>query len=704
MNLPFEILHPFFPLMKPSLAFPTPLVLRAKFLVPTLLRPLASVAALLLTALGGLAISGQARAQEDLATVTPLYSFSTPSNSSKLVEDNAGNFYGTQAPDGGLNQVYRLSPTGIFTSLYLFEGTAGTGPESLIMGTDGNLYGVATTGGTVNGGTGAGTVYRLTVAGEFALLHTFDGTNDGSGPNNLIQGTDGNFYGTTAQGGANNAGTVFRITPAGGFTTLYSFAGGTSSRTPLGLVQGSDGNLYGTTTYGGAAATANNSGYGTVFRLTPAGAFTLLHSFTNGSDDASPSLLIQGSDGNFYGEAASAMGIGAGGVIVTTSSFLAFKITPSGDFTRLALLGSGFDGGSSVALTQGSDGNFYGLSEINGDAGRGSIVQITPAGQVTTLYTFTASGTLGTGGYSPLLLGNDGSFYGTTNATLYRLTLLPESALVPVITTSSLPASEQGVAYTYQVAATPAAEVFTATGLPDGLTISSSGVIAGTPTESGTFQVVVSAENQAGTGTATLTLVLAGLSPVITSAPAATVEAGQPFTYQITSDTPGASFGASNLPLGLHVTAAGLISGAVTTPGTYDVTLQAANKLSNYGTAPFTLTVTTLPPTVNLMATVPLVTAGSGEEGAFVVSRTGDASQELIVAYTITGTGVNGTDYRSLPGTRRFKAGKTSVTIHVIPAGTPSAVKRTVKLTLSPNANYQVGGLSTAKVKIEPSE
>lgn len=130
----------------------------------------------------------------------------------------------------------------------------------------------------MNGTTGTGTVYRLTLTGEFTLLHTFDGQDDGVGPNNLIQGKDGNLYGTTAQGGANNAGTVFRITPDGKFTSLYAFTGSPSSATPVGLVQGSDGNLYGTTTYGGVkrADTGGFTGSGTAFRLTTAGAFTIL--------------------------------------------------------------------------------------------------------------------------------------------------------------------------------------------------------------------------------------------------------------------------------------------------------------------------------------------------------------------------------------------------------------------------------------------
>ena len=194
-------------------------------LAPSNMRAMSRTATLLLVTLGGFLVAGRATAQNNnLATATQLYNFSTSPSASKLVEDSGGNFYGTQAPDGGLNQVYRFSPAGIFTSLYLFQGASGLGPQSLIMGTDGNLYGVATSGGTVNGGTGTGTVYRLTLTGDFTLLHTFDGVDDGVGPNNLVQGDDGNFYGTTVRGGKNVAVTFVRVTPAFEFISLYSFA------------------------------------------------------------------------------------------------------------------------------------------------------------------------------------------------------------------------------------------------------------------------------------------------------------------------------------------------------------------------------------------------------------------------------------------------------------------------------------------------
>ena len=137
-------------------------------------------------------------------------------------------------------------------------------------------------------------------AQKLTTLYSFAGS-DGAHPDaGLVQGSDGNFYGTTEFGGANNGnGTVFKITPSGALTTLYDFAGSDGFEPQAGLVQGSDGNFYGTTTGGGA-----NNGKGTVFKITPSGALTTLYSFA-GSDGAFPQAgLVQGSDGNFYGTTA----------------------------------------------------------------------------------------------------------------------------------------------------------------------------------------------------------------------------------------------------------------------------------------------------------------------------------------------------------------------------------------------------------------
>src|SRR5262249_8024271 len=119
-----------------------------------------------------------------------------------------------------------------------------------------------------------------TQAATFEVLHTFAGSADGSGPlTNVIQATDGNFYGTTPGGGAFDAGVVFRVAPGGAdYTILHAFAGGTDGAFPYGaLIEADDGNFYGTTASGGGGCFG---GCGTVFRMVPDGAVTVLHAFT----------------------------------------------------------------------------------------------------------------------------------------------------------------------------------------------------------------------------------------------------------------------------------------------------------------------------------------------------------------------------------------------------------------------------------------
>ena len=157
---------------------------------------------------------------------------------------------------------------------------------------------------------------------SLTTLWTFPGGSGGASPEGpLVQGNDGNFYGTTVYGGPNGSGTVFRITPDGSLTNLHFFSGNDGAYPSAGLVQGSDGNFYGTTANGGA------SGYGTVFRISSNGALTTLVSFTNGLDGGYPySSLIQAGDGNFYGTTLEG-GLTGGGT--------AFRMTPSGSLTNL---------------------------------------------------------------------------------------------------------------------------------------------------------------------------------------------------------------------------------------------------------------------------------------------------------------------------------------------------------------------------------
>ena len=193
------------------------------------------------------------------------------------------------------------------TTLHSFNLLPNGGdPEAaLVQGNDGYLYGTTRIGGT-NGG--AGTVFRISRNGVLTTLYHFTGGSDGASPTaGLVQGSDGNFYGTTsgttsAGGGSNYWGTVFRISTNGVLITLHSFTGTSDGAYPTGLVQGRDGYLYGTTPEGGGA---NYVGAGTVFRISTNGALTTLYSFSGATDGASPQAgLVQGSDGYLYGTTA----------------------------------------------------------------------------------------------------------------------------------------------------------------------------------------------------------------------------------------------------------------------------------------------------------------------------------------------------------------------------------------------------------------
>ena len=308
-----------------------------------------------------------------------------------------------------------------FTVLYNFAGTDGGYPRAaLVQGADGNLYGTTYYGGGYINyvycyASGCGTVFRITPQGMLTTLHIFAGP-EGSHPSAaLIQGADGNFYGTTYYGGANGSGTVFRITPGGTLTTLYSFCSQTNCTDggypEAGLVQGSDGNLYGTTYYGGNGFDNGFSdvGCGTVFRLTAGGSLTTLYTFTGADGCYALGGVIQAIDGNFYGTTYSG-GANGGGTV--------FKITPGGALTTIYTFCSQTnctDGNSpKAALVQGTDGNFYGTTAGGGAYIFGTVFKITPEGTLTTLHSFDM-----TDGANPgagVIQATDGNFYGTTNS------------------------------------------------------------------------------------------------------------------------------------------------------------------------------------------------------------------------------------------------------------------------------------------------
>jgi len=236
----------------------------------------------------------------------------------------------------------------------------------LIQGTDGNFYGT-----TSFGGLGFGTVFKITPAGTLTTLYSFcsqAGCPDGDSPQaRLVQGTDGSFYGSTVYGGSNatNGGTVFKITPFGQLTTLYSFCSQTDcadGSQPLeALIQASDGNFYGVTD-GGGGSTSCTYGCGTVFKITPAGILTTLHAFSSG-DGSFPTGLVQGTDGNLYGttnEGGTSTACAYGcGVIFSISTSGVFGATVSFEYTDGAFP---YHGG----LVQDTNGRFYGTTAGGG--------------------------------------------------------------------------------------------------------------------------------------------------------------------------------------------------------------------------------------------------------------------------------------------------------------------------------------------------
>jgi len=216
----------------------------------------------------------------------------------ELMQGVDGNLYGTTLEGGvsnGWGTVFRITPDGSVSNLYSFTGGAdGGSPEArLVQGVDGSLYGTTSEGGASS----SGTVFKMSTNGTLATLYSFSGGSDGGFPYaGVIQAGDGNLYGTTTGAGQFSDGTVFKITTNGILATLHSFAGGSDGSFPsAGLIQGGDGNLYGTTAYGGTYDD------GTVFQITTNGALTILISF-NGTNGANPeAVLVEGTDDNLYG-------------------------------------------------------------------------------------------------------------------------------------------------------------------------------------------------------------------------------------------------------------------------------------------------------------------------------------------------------------------------------------------------------------------
>src|SRR6202451_407152 len=236
-------------------------------------------------------------------TVNTIYKFSSGTNPNLpvgvLAQGQDGDFYGITQSGGGsanLGAIYKISSGGAITSLYPMSQSDGTTCTGLNLGTDGNFYGTCHNGGTND----YGTLFEVTSAGVLTVLHNFaaqGSTSDGCEPlAPPIQASNGNFYGTTSFCGANNYGTVYKLTLAGAYSLLYSFQGPPDDTVlPLGLIEGTDGDLWGL----GNGWIISDGG---VFKITLAGKESLVYTFTGEPDGAGPyTNLIQGSNGDFYG-------------------------------------------------------------------------------------------------------------------------------------------------------------------------------------------------------------------------------------------------------------------------------------------------------------------------------------------------------------------------------------------------------------------
>ena len=379
---------------------------------------------------------------------------------SSLIQASDGDLYGTS--EGGTSgndygTIFRITPSGQFTVIHSFciLGAAGCtdagGPSTLIEGGDGSFYGTNEQGGL----SGVGSIFRITRSGAYSILYSFCGTADckaGVYPSGIIQGNDGNFYGTTLSA-------IFKITSTRQLTVLATLASD-GGENPQGIIQGSDGNYYGTTSQGGTSDVCTY-GCGTFFRMTPTGALSTLYSFcVQGSclDGYFPTgTLVEDSNGDFYGVTDYAGEYDEG---------TAFVVTPAGTLTTLYAFCSQsqctdgeFPNGG---LTLGSDGKLYGTTPYGGDAYEdegqiqqaGTIFQLTlnnaQSVSFSTIFNLCYDGNNEgcPGGNTPttgVVQGNDGSFYGTTgfggtenDGVVYKLAVTPElSAPVQVSLSSS---------------------------------------------------------------------------------------------------------------------------------------------------------------------------------------------------------------------------------------------------------------------------
>jgi uncharacterized repeat protein (TIGR03803 family)/autotransporter-associated beta strand protein len=557
-------------------------------------------------------------------TLTMLHNFGDGSvandgtSPSSLIDTTEG-IYGVTSGGGnsGAGTIFNStsSESNVFESL---AGAYGINPVGLIQGSDGNFYGASSTGGSAN----QGAIFQITPAGVINVLHSFgDGTvmNDGAYPAaSLVQGPDGNFYGTTQSGGAANLGAIFAMTSTGSVTTLHSFGDGSvlnDGSNPLAALifvpdgtfyLGSDGNYYPDGSYYGTTRNGGRNGLGMIFAMNTQGLVSNVHNFGDVANDGAYPMaaLVQRTytstldeykiptlDGNLYGST-----YGGG----TAGNGTLFCISPEGGtYSIIHSFGDGSvsgDGANPQSPLTLKGSVLFGSTTYGGSANAGTIFSLNPGAPFTLvaptlLYTFGLESPDGANPTSNLYVDGNNDVYGTTlsggtsgSGILYVLGMYANYSV------SSVHQKAPGVVF----------QVGTGS-LPDGMDVDGDAAPVGTPYSSDplgvyTWTVVETVEPGGEViSTMSFTMVLGAYSSITTTAlPGGTI--GSRYSLQLAASNTPTSFSATGLPPGLTCSSSGLIIGTPTSAGAYSVAISATNSIGQGASTTLTLNVTASTP------------------------------------------------------------------------------------------------------------